>query len=104
MFCYRTHREMSYLDALNGVPTSTIDEWSGMDFVAQDAWVWLKAYVRVDSRYIRESAFWDGCNEERRWMSRWGREIPLHALHVFSVRASFVANAFPEVMAYGQLI
>lgn len=91
MFYFRTHGEIDYLDVLNGVPSSTIDEWSGMDFVARDARVWPKAQLHVDVRYIRKSSgFWDGFNEERRWRSRRVLSIPSHALRVFRVRDSFI--------------
>lgn len=50
IFCYRTHGEMSYLVALNGISTNIAKEWSDMEFVAQGAWIWLKVQVRVDFR------------------------------------------------------
>lgn len=36
---FQTHRETDYFAGLNGIPSSTIDEWSGMQFVAHNAWV-----------------------------------------------------------------
>lgn len=48
MFCYQTHGEMSYLDVLNCIPTSTVYESSGMECVARDASVWLKEQDRID--------------------------------------------------------
>lgn len=87
MFYFRTQYEMDYLDALNGIPSSTIDEWSDMDFVARDSWVWYKAYLRVELRYVRKSGgLCGGCDKERNRRSRWGRAIQSYALHVFTVR------------------
>lgn len=37
MICFRTHGEMDCLDVIKGIPSSTIVEWSGMEFVARDA-------------------------------------------------------------------
>lgn len=92
---------MDYLDALNRIPSSAIDEWSDMEFVARDAWVWGKAQLRVDLCIVRKSGdFWDDCNEEQCWRLRWRRGIRSNALHMFAVRESLIANAFPEVTHY----
>lgn len=88
---------MYELDFLNGIPRSTIDEWC-MECVVCDAWVRGKAQLRVYSRYIRKRrGFWDGFNEGQRLRLRWRRNIPIHALNVFAMRDSLIANAFPEV-------
>lgn len=86
---------------LNGIPSSKIDKWSGMEFVARDACLWRKVQLLVDFRYIQKrGAFWDGSNEKRRWNSRWGCTKPSYAFHVFVIRDSFITNGFPEVTLY----
>lgn len=73
--------------ALHGIPGSTIDELSGMDFVTRDAWVWRKTQLHIDFRSVRKSGgFWTGYNEESRSSSRWECSKPGYALHVFSMR------------------
>lgn len=54
-FCFCAQGEMDYLAAFNGIPSSPIDEWWDMDFVVRDAWLWRKAQLRIEFRYIRKS-------------------------------------------------
>lgn len=72
MFRFRTHRQMDYLEALNGIPTFVIDKWWGMEFVSQGLLVWRKAQVRMEFIYTEKSKFSDECNEKRCWRSRLG--------------------------------
>lgn len=54
-------------------------------------------YFRYNSKI---GSFWRICSEERRCRSRWGRSIPNVALHVFSMRDLFIANAFLVIKLY----
>lgn len=101
MFCFRTHGEKEYVSSLNWIQSSTMDECSGMDFVACNGWVWRKAQLRVDFLYIRKSGvFWAIFDEERLRKSCIGRVIPSYAIYVFNVRDCFITNAFTEVTPY----
>lgn len=96
---------MDYLAALNGIPSTTIDEWSTMEHVTRNKWVWRKAKLWVCFHYIPKSGpFWDGCNKAVLWRSRLGRPIQSHSLQLFAVRDSFLANDFKDVTLYWQRI
>lgn len=92
---HRTQGEIEYATSLASIPSTAIDGWRGRHIVSDEAWVWPKAQLRAEFRYIRKGGlYWRWVHDERRFRSKFGRAIPYQCVTVFSMKDSYFRKAF----------
>ena len=96
MFLARTRGEVDYQTHLNATKTKVIEIWRKEDMVSNDAWVWPRAQICAELRYLyRRDVYWRTfVRSVRRLRGRHGRAIPYHCLATFNLRPAFFERAF----------
>jgi hypothetical protein len=102
MFLVRTRGEVDYLEHLDAIDPNVIEGWRGQNIVSNDAWVWPRAQIVAEFRYMTSRGrFWRVyIRNERRLRARHGRAIPYHCLTTFALRGTYFQRAFAELTQF----
>ena len=102
MFLARTRGEVDYQHYLNALPAQVIEIWRNQDIVSNDAWVWPRAQICAEFKYLdRLGVYWRTfVRSERRLRARHRREIPYHCLATFNLRPAFFEREFCELTQF----
>ena len=46
--------EIDYLEGLDAIPNSVIEGWRGQSIVANEAWVWPRAQILAQFRFVKK--------------------------------------------------
>ena len=102
MFLVRTRGESDYFDRLVAIPDARIESWRGREIVSNDAWVWPRAQLCAEFRFIRKrGAYWRTfVKNTRRLRAKHGRAIPYQCLATFNLAPEFFRRAFCELTRF----